>query len=677
MAIMRVVPSPVHGAVLAVCLSAGLLPAQTLEDAETLLHRFVAGDVATRHAILGEAAGWHDYGLFAYLARQAEDDSTREAALELLRTARRRYLAHPEAHAMALATYADPPTAEQLAAGFPDSTMERHDEAWLWPLVDSQDPRIVRRALVQLDLDQGLEVPLWIRRELLQDPMESVRRQAVSPIVDADEIEQVLLPMLAQGRPPVVPYTLFALYLPDLPAAARARLLPAMVAASLRARPAPTNDAGAAMAQRWSHPRRVTPDPSNVAAALPALGANAMAKALTDAAGADADAIVSMLDGARTWTFDAGSAAACAQPLAALLDHRDARVVDLAAEVAGNLLVRHPAPALRARLEKAALAFLAQRQPGGDLGIRHPLVAGCGNGRPPVALVPGFGGGRLLGASRAGVRTLWQPLLALAKETPAELRGAPGAPGAPALSGGGSLAPFAVDCLAELAPALTPGQAVAVQEALAAAEPSASGYAHPAAKYRLYAALPDEQARAIVRSLADDAERATMIAELRSCLDTLPEDRIAPLLPAGLPNDPVLALRVPERLNAAWRDDATRSVAAGLLHWAWIEDGEWVTTLVAEHRLDADLATAARQLTWPKRVPSQISIDELAALTERPLWTPAEEDTVIAATTDPDPAVRLAAFTALRTRDATLWDCRLFFAAARFDPNPAVRALAK
>jgi hypothetical protein len=60
-----------------------------------------------------------------------------------------------------------------------------------------------------------------------------------------------------------------------------------------------------------------------------------------------------------------------------------------------------------------------------------------------------------------------------------------------------------------------------------------------------------------------------------------------------------------------------------------------------------------------------------------PVWPEALEGWVVAATDNPDPGTRIAAYRALGSRDPELWRCALLVHEAQFDPDPDVRAAIK
>lgn len=655
----------------------------TAQQEGELLERFLKADPAQQADIASAAESGFDHGWYEQRARSTQDPRERAAALALLRAARAPFLKQPRPEIECLLSIVDPPSAAQQSAGFPESNGSPYREARFWPLLVATDLRVVRRGLIELYNNHRLTAPIWIRRGLLDDPMASVRRQALAYAIDHEEVVQVLLPLLAQDRPPLLPYTLFPPYLLDLSAPDRTSLAGALIQAAQRPRPPASGEplSPNKATWGWDYPRRRRDDASACTAALATIGASAMAEALRVAAPVDAEAAITMLAGALTWDFDTQSAAACERHLLALLRHADARIVDLAGEVAGNLLANCAAPRLRAALDELALAALRQRPPGSALGCKW-LPAFCGNGPPPVALVPGQGGGLVRGACRAGDPSLFEPLLEMMKEQAPAGGGQGPAGGPPAPNAQGLVRRFAMDGLTELAPHLAADQALRlweVNEAMRGTPVEWAPFRAGDVRARLYASLPDDQAAACLQSFAKTPEQlAALVRDLGHDLDRLPAKRLAPLLPEGLPADPNLLLAVPERLNAAFRGGpAQRSQALARLQEALMWHGAKVAALARAGRLDEALVAEAQAQTiyLPKPYRPQLDVDLLTALRTREVWSAAEEGQVLYGIVDQDPAVRCVAFRALQSRDVALWDCRLFFAAAQFDPDAAVREL--
>lgn len=641
----------------------------TAQQEGELFARFLAAGPAQRQSLLAEAEASADYTFFVGAARDAGSRHARAAALELLRAARSRYLTRPEPQIECLLSIVEPPTQQQVQTCLRSPNAGVRRGAQCWPLIAAEDPRVVMRGLGVLFSSHGLKAPPWIRRGLLEDLL--LRGWAPSHVLDHEEIVEVLVPMLAQDRQPLVPYTLFQPRFVELPADDRAILATALLEAASR--------------PRAQEPERGVPrHPSagdaqeepyrRCAEAIGSLGAAAMGDAVKKAATVDVLGAITILSGARKWRFDDEAAAACAPPLLALLSHADARIVDLAGEVAGRLLAHRNEPALRAALGTKALAALRDRQPGSSMGYEW-LPAYCGVGPPPSRLVPGLGGGLVLGACRAGVASLFEPLVdwLLGRTAPAKRSASPPPPPEPERE-------FATQCLAELAPYLAPDQAVQALTVFAAVplnSPPRWMGPHPEHRYRLYASLPDEQAMKLLESVG----RRGTVAALDEVLFALPPKRLAPLLPEGLPDELALLLAVPERLDAAFRGDASeRERAVTVLSQAVQVYRGRVDSLLHVGRLDPEFVAAAKLVAhWslPKIRHGATDIERLTALRVREVWSDLEERHLLDCLVDKDPAVRLAAFQALQTRDLELWDVRLFFAAAQFDPDPEIRRLAR
>lgn len=641
-------------------------PPLTAQQEGELFARFLAAAPAQRQSLLAEAEANADYAFFVEAARHAASPSARAAALDLLRAARSRYLTRPQPQIEWLRSIAAPSHLDFRTWSDVTNAVDRRGAKW-WPLVVADEPLVVCRGLVALFSCHGLQAPPWVRRGLLEDPL--LRGRAPSNVVDHEEIVEVLVPMLAQDQQPVVPSTLLPPRAVALPEADAKILTKALLDAVIRPR-AQQPDRGV---PGPASADEVAPNQHRCAEALGSLGAAAMAEALQRASTFDVGPALTILSGARSWHVDDEAAAAFAPPLRVLLDHADARIVDLAGELAGRSLAQRNEPALRAALGKKALAALRDRQAGSSLGYEWQLTT-ARVGPPPFQLVPGLGGGLVLGACRAGVPSLLEPLVDWFLGRTAQADG----PDGPTPPSEWEHA-FATKCLTELAPHLAPDQALHL---LAVFTAESENFVpldgpRPEHRHRLYASLPDEEAARLLESV-DCAETVHALGEE---LYGLSPKRLRPLLPEGLPREPSLLLAVPERLDAAFRGDASEREGAVLRLAAAMElHGGRVKALLREGRLAPELVEAAKHVghgTLPRIRHDATDIERLTALRGREVWSDLEERHLLDCLVDKDPAVRLAAFQALQTRDLELWDVRLFFAAAQFDPDPEIRRLAR